>query len=521
MPNHRQSYEVSYLCQPKTKNSTMADNTTKKRRAKTQTPIDNAYGHLQPQAPDLEKVVIGALMLDKDAYSIVCEILKPETFYDPRHQKIFKAISELSYAQHPIDMLTVAEQLEKDGELENAGGPVYLAELTADVTSSAHIEYHSEILSQKHLARELISFSSRIETKAFDETADINELMQEAEADLFQLSQTNMKADYTHIAPVVEEAEEAIRKAAEMKGGITGLASGFTRLDEVTAGWQPSDLIILAGRPAMGKTSFALSMCKNIAVDNHEPIAFFSLEMSAKQLANRLISQVCEISGHNIMTGQLDGPEWERFDKRINRLMEAPIFIDDTPGLSIFELRTKARRLVREQNVKMIMIDYLQLMSGSGKHFGSRQEEVSSISQSLKGLAKELDIPILALSQLNRDVEKRDNKSGNEGKRPQLSDLRESGAIEQDADMVVFVHRPEYYKIFQDEKGNDTHGKAQIIIAKHRKGATKDVMLQFRSEFTAFLNEESTYIPPTEGIYQSKINNMAIPEEYPQGDVPF
>ncbi|MCQ2127973.1 MAG: replicative DNA helicase [Bacteroidaceae bacterium] len=495
----------------------MAETTSRSKKTKAMAPINNAYGHLQPQALDVEKAVLGALMMDKDAYSIVCELLKPETFYDPRHQSIYAAVATLSMDQHPIDMLTVAEQLEKDGELDNVGGPVYLSELTSDIASSAHVEYHAKILAQKHLARELISFSNRIETKAFDETVDVNDLMQEAEQDLFGLSQTNMKNDYAHISSAIMEAEDAMRKAAESKGGITGLASGFHKLDDVTAGWQPSDLIILAGRPAMGKTSFALSLCKNIAVDYNEPVAFFSLEMSSKQLANRLISQVCEITGHKILTGQLDKLEWERFDKRVGNLFNAPIYVDDTPGLSIFELRTKARRLVREHHVKMIMIDYLQLMTGSGKHFGSRQEEVSSISQSLKGLAKELDIPILALSQLNRDVEKRDNKDGKEGKRPQLSDLRESGAIEQDADMVIFVHRPEYYHIYQDENGNDTHGKAQIIIAKHRKGATKDVMLAFKGEYTAFLNEEDGYVPPTEGVYKSKLGDGDVDEAIPVG----
>lgn len=497
----------------------MAD--TKNRRQQQTQPINTAYGHLQPQALEIEKAVLGALMMDRDAYAVVCEILHPSSFYEPRNQKIYSAIETLSMAQHPVDMLTVAEQLEKDGELDNVGGPAYLGELTSDVASSAHVVYHSKILAQKSLARELITYSSKIETKAFDETVDVNELMQEAEGDLFELSQTNMKQDYRQIGPVIEEAEASIRKAAETKGGLTGLPSGFTKLDEVTAGWQSSDLIIVAGRPAMGKTSFALSMVKNIAIDMNNPIAFFSLEMSSKQLANRLISQVCEIPGHNILTGQLTQLEWTRFDRHLDLMQKAPIFVDDTPQLNIFELRTKARRLVKNEGVKMIIIDYLQLMTGTGKHFGSRQEEVSTISQSLKGLAKELDIPILALSQLNRDVEKRDSKSsGSEGKRPQLSDLRESGAIEQDADMVVFVHRPEYYRIFEDENGNSTRGKAQIIIAKHRKGATKDVVLNFRSEFTAFQNEDASYVPPTDGgTFSSKMNDdysvSGIPDDDP------
>jgi replicative DNA helicase len=278
-----------------------------------------------------------------------------------------------------------------------------------------------------------------------------------------------------------------IQKAAANKDGLTGVPTGYHKLDDITSGWQPSDLVIIAGRPAMGKTSFALSMAKNIAADYQVPMAFFSLEMSNVQLVNRLISNVCEIQGSKILNGQLQQDEWERLDKRLNHLLGAPLYVDDTPGLSVFELRTKARRLVREHGVKIIMIDYLQLMNANGMRFSSRQEEVSVISRSLKGLAKELDVPILALSQLNRGVESRD---GLEGKRPQLSDLRESGAIEQDADMVLFVHRPEYYHIYEDDKGHDLHGMAQIIIAKHRKGATGDVLLTFRCEFTRFENPE-------------------------------
>ena len=276
----------------------------------------------------------------------------------------------------------------------------------------------------------------------------------------------------------------------------------------MTSGWQRSDLVIIAGRPAMGKTSFALSIAKNIAVDQRIPTAFFSLEMNNVQLVNRLISNTCEIEGKKVMNGQLDDAEWNRLDKNIRKLEGAPLYIDDTPGLSIFELRTKARRLVREKKVEIIMIDYLQLMNANGMKFGNRQEEVSTISRSLKSMAKELDIPILALSQLNRSVEQRDNTNKAEGKRPQLSDLRESGAIEQDADMVLFVHRPEYYHIYHDDNGNDLHGMAQIIIAKHRKGAVGDVLLHFRGEYTRFANPEDTYIPPTAGgeIIGSKIN---------------
>lgn len=481
--------------------------------------IDNNSIHMQPQAVEIEKMVLGALMIDKDAFSVVSEILHPETFYEPRSQKIYRAIQTLSLNEDPVDIMTVVEELKREGTLDEVGGPGYILELSSHVASSAHIEYHAKVLAQKYLARQLISFASVIETKAFDETVDVDELMQEAEGSLFELSQKNMRQDYTQIDPVVKQAVEILQKAAANKGGLTGIPTGYTKLDDYTAGWQKSDLVIIAGRPAMGKTSFALSLAKNIAVDYNTPIAFFSLEMNNVQLVNRLISNVCEIEGKKILNGQLDDEEWKRLDKNVRKLQAAPIYVDDTPGMSIFELRTKARRLVREKGVKVIMIDYLQLMNANGARFGSRQEEVSTISRSLKGLAKELDIPVLALSQLNRTVEGRE---GIEGKRPQLSDLRESGAIEQDADMVLFVHRPEYYRIFTDEKGNDLHGKAQIIIAKHRKGGTGDVLLNFRGEFTRFENPTDSDKSPIGGgeIIGSKINGDDMGPSPYIGDLP-
>lgn len=501
----------------------MADNNNSTRRKASSTTIDTSYGHLQPQALDVERLVLGALMIDKDAFSVVSEFLKPQTFYEPRNQKIYQAIQTLNVDEHPVDISTVIEELKREGTLDDIGGPSYVLQLSHDVASSAHIEYHAHILAQKFLARQLISYAGNIETKAFDESIDVNELMQEAEGSLFELSQNNMKKDYLQVDPVINKAIEMLQKAAETAGGLTGVPTGYTKLDEKTSGWQKSDLVIIAGRPAMGKTSFALSLAKNIAVDYKFPIAFFSLEMSNVQLVNRLISNVCSISGSKMLNGQLSHDEWERLDKDIRKLQGSPIYIDDTPGLSIFELRTKARRLVREKGVKIIMIDYLQLMNANGMRFGSRQEEVAKISQSLKGLAKELDIPILALSQLNRTVEGRE---GVEGKRPQLSDLRESGAIEQDADMVMFVHRPEYYHIFQDDKGRDLHGMAQIIIAKHRKGATGDVLLTFKGEFTRFQNPENENGPEPQGpngeIIGSRMNDpLSDDASFPPPDMPF
>ena len=490
----------------------MADSQNQ-RRSSRQQPIDNNYAHLQPQALEVERAVIGALLIDKDAYAVVCEMLFPESFYEPRNQLIYTAIRDLSMEEKPIDVLTVTDQLMRSGKLEEAGGPAYLAEISSRVATSAHIDYHARIVAQKFLARQLIQFASDVETKAFDETIDVDELMQHAEGSLFELSQKNMKRDYTQIDPVIKEARRVLDIAAANKGGLTGVPTGYHDLDDKTSGWQASDLVIIAGRPAMGKTSFALSLAKNIAADYKVPTAFFSLEMSNVQLVNRLISNCCEVEGKKILNGQLQADDWERLDKRLNDLIGAPLYVDDTPGLSVFELRTKARRLVREHGVKIIMIDYLQLMNANGMRFSSRQEEVSTISRSLKGLAKELNIPNLALSQLNRGVE---NREGVDGKRPQLSDLRESGAIEQDADMVIFVHRPEYYHIYQDDKGRDLHGMAEIIIAKHRKGATDTILLNFRSEFTRFENPEDRRLghsaPPMGGeILGSRINGDSQP----------
>ena len=350
--------------------------------------FDKNYGHLQPQAVDIEKVVLGALMIDKDAFSMVSETLRPETFYEPRHQKIYNAIQTLSMNENPVDIMTVVDELKREGTIEDVGGAPYIVELSSHVASSAHIEYHAKILAQKYLARQLISYASVVETKAFDETQDVDELMQEAEGSLFELSQRNMKKDYTQVDPVITKAIDILQKAQANAGGLTGVPTGYEELDKKTSGWQSSDLVIIAGRPAMGKTSFALSLAKNIAVDYNTHIAFFSLELNNVELVNRLISNVCEIPGNKMLNGQLAPDEWERLDKNIRLLQGSPLYIDDTPGLSIFELRTKARRLVREKGVKIIMIDYLQLMNANGMRFGSRQEEVSKISQSLKRLAK-------------------------------------------------------------------------------------------------------------------------------------
>lgn len=431
-----------------------------------------------------EAAVLGALLIAKDAYTTVCDTLRPEVFYEPAHRLIYEAIQTLGASQQPIDFITVINQLEKNETLEKAGGRAFIVGLTTNIGSAAHIEYHAKIVMQKYIARELISFGSKVQASAFDESNDIEEVMQVTEGELFELSQRNVKKDVTQIDPVIMQAVAQMQASSQRSSGLSGLESGFRELDKITSGWQNSDLIIIAARPAMGKTAFVLSMAKNMAVNFNIPVAIFSLEMSNVQLVNRLISNVCEIEGSKIKSGQLTQLEWQQTMARLNNLYGAPLYVDDTPSLSVFELRTKARRLVREKNVKFIIIDYLQLMNASGMKFGSREQEVSMISRNLKQLAKELNIPIVALSQLNRSVEAR-----SDDKRPQLSDLRESGAIEQDADMVCFIHRPEYYlRSGEDAQGRDIRGLAQFIIAKHRSGSVGDVEMRFRAPFARFEN---------------------------------
>ena len=338
-------------------------------------PVDE-YGHLQPQAPELEEAVLGALMIEKDAYSLVSEILRPESFYERRHQLIYSAITSLALRQQPVDILTVAEQLRSTGELEDAGGPFYITQLSGKVASSAHIEYHARIIAQKFLARELITFTSNIQTKAFDETQDVDDLMQEAEGKLFEISQQNMKKDYTQINPVIQEAYEMLQKAAARTDGL----SGFHALDKMTSGWQNSDLVIIAARPAMGKTAFVLSMAKNMAVNAKIPVALFSLEMSNVQLVNRMIVNVCEIPGEKIKSGQLAPYEWGQLDYKIKELYDAPMYVDDTPSLSVFELRTKARRLVREHGVPSVnecQRNVIRQPSGRGQYHFTFTEGVS------------------------------------------------------------------------------------------------------------------------------------------------
>jgi replicative DNA helicase len=449
--------------------------------------INAQYGKLPPQAIEVEEAVLGALMLERDAYVTVADILDTSSFYKDEHQKIFEAIKALSSNEKPVDLLMVTQELKNREQLDEVGGPGFITQLTRRVASAAHLEFHARIIAQKYIQRELIRVSSEIQAKSYDDTMDVDDLIDFSESSLFQVAERNIKKETVPIKPVLNEAILQIEKARQRKDGLSGVPSGFTALDRITSGWQKTDLIIIAARPSMGKTAFVLSMARNMAVEHNRATAIFSLEMSSIQLVNRLIAAETELGNDKLKTGRLENYEWEHLNRKISSLEKAPIFIDDTPALSIFEFRAKCRRLKMQHDIQVVIVDYLQLMTAGTDNRGSREQEVSTISRSLKAIAKELNIPILALSQLNRSVESR------EGKRPQLSDLRESGAIEQDADIVTFIHRPEYYGITEDDSGNSLIGVAEIIIAKHRNGATGDVHLAFKKELAKFSDMETNF----------------------------
>jgi len=469
------------------------------------------FGKVPPQATDLEEAVLGAMLIDRDAVATVIEILKEESFYMEAHKEIYSAITRLFNKSKPVDLLTVTEELKLLGKLESIGGAYYLSELTNKVGSSANVETHARLISEKYIQRELISISTTIIRDAYDDTIDVFELLDKAEQNLFGITEQNLNTSYASMTTLLSKAIKEIENIRNQEGGIIGVPSGFHEIDRVTGGWQKSDLIIVAARPAMGKTSFTLSLARNAAVLAKKPVAFFSLEMSKLQLVNRLISAETELESDKLRKGTLKPFEWTQLMTKVDQLTEAPIFIDDTPGLNIFELRAKCRRLKSKHDIQLIIIDYLQLMSGTnteGKG-SNREQEISMISRSLKSIAKELDVPVIALSQLSRAVETRGGD-----KRPQLSDLRESGAIEQDADMVIFLYRPEYYQILQDAEGNSLQGIAEIMIAKHRNGATKNVPLRFIDKYTKFVNLmadegfSSGYQPLDSGNYVTKPSRM-------------
>jgi replicative DNA helicase len=446
--------------------------------------VELEMGKMPPQAVELEEAVLGALMLEKEALTSVIDILREEAFYKDANKKIFAAIRRLFEHSEAIDILTVTNELRKTSELEAVGGAYYISQLTSKIASSANIEYHARIVLQKFIQRELIRFSSETIESSYDDSIDVFVLLDDAEKKLFAIADENIKKDPAKAGSLIHDAIKQVEAARTRKTGITGVPSGFTELDRLTSGWQNSDLIILAARPSMGKTAFAVTLARNAAIDFGYPVAVFSLEMSNLQLAQRLISSETELSLSKLRKGELEDYEFEQLTSKVSKLSDAPLYIDDTAALSVFELRAKARRLKENHDIKMIVIDYLQLMtSGNDNMRGNREQEISSISRALKSLAKELNIPIIALSQLSRAVEQRGG-----AKRPQLSDLRESGAIEQDADMVLFVYREDYYEMDDPES---IPGMAEIIISKHRNGPLDSVHLKFQKEFAKFVDEPS------------------------------
>lgn len=480
------------------------------RRTQNRQKAFSAFGldKQQPAAVDLEQSVLGALLVDKEALSKVADFLRPDAFYDEKNKKIYEAILNLSSKSEPIDLRTVTNELRFGGQLEFVGGAYYVSQLSFNIQSAANIEYHARIMVQYYLKRCLISISSEVYKDSFEDTEDVFNILDGAQQKLFEISEQLQKRNYEGSASLVQKALKEIEEKRKHKDGLTGVPSGFTALDRLTSGWQRSDLVIVAARPAMGKTAFVLSTIRNAAVDHGRACAIFSLEMSNIQLMLRMISSEAELESEKIKKGQLAEHEWIQLTQKVNRLSSAKIFIDDTPALSVLELRAKCRRLKTQHNIELIVIDYLQLMSGDNgsKGQGNREQEIAFISRSLKGMAKELDVPVIALSQLSRAVETRGTS-----KRPQLSDLRESGSIEQDADMVMFLYRPEYYGLTEDEDGLPTAGVGEVIVAKHRNGPVDTVKLRYIGKYTKFCDLEGDS-PVDAASFSNFGNDLCFPD---------
>ena len=488
-------------------------NPSQSSKSSSGTVINLKQGKLPPQAIELEEAVLGAMLIDKKGVDEVIDLLEPEAFYKSSHKNIFESIFRLFQNSQPIDLLTVSADLRKNGKLESIGGDYYLVHLTQKVASSAHIEFHARIILQKYIQRSLIRISNEIIESSYKESVDVFDLLDEAESKLYDVAQGNIKKSSYTAQNLVMLAKKKIEEIAN-KDGLSGVASGFEKLDLLTSGWQPSDLIIIAARPGMGKTALTLSMARNMAVTKQTPVAFFSLEMSSVQLITRLISSETGLSSEKLRTGKLADHEWKQLNVKVGDLEKAPLFIDDTPALSIFDLRAKARRLASQHDIKLIIVDYLQLMTaGATSKTGNREQEISTISRNLKSLAKELDIPVIALSQLSRAVETRGGT-----KRPQLSDLRESGAIEQDADIVSFIYRPDYYGIeeWDDEEHSSSIGQAELIIAKHRNGGLDNIRMKFIANLGKFEDLQSNDSPYE---FQSKMNDDD-PSNESKGNLP-
>ena len=445
-------------------------------------------GNKPPQALDVEESVLGAMMLEPSSVDQALEGLEPECFYDPRHRSVFEAMLELVKNHVPVDIVTVTSKLREKGELEIVGGASTLAGFTEKVGSAANLEYYIRILKQKAIQRDLITASYQILKDSFDDSIVVDELIDKSESRIYDATRSIARREVQDIGSILKYVVNDIEEK-QKNTGLGGVPSGYPSIDRVTNGWQPSDLVIIAARPSVGKTAFALNIARNAAVDHHMPVAVFSLEMSCAQLAKRLVVSETGLSGDKIKGSiKLEDYEWEQLEYRIRDLSRAPLYIDDTPSLPVMEFRTKAKNLVKNKGVKLIVVDYLQLMQAPDQGKGGlREQEVAYISRTLKATAKELNVPILALSQLSRNAVQRQGSGG----KPVLSDLRESGSIEQDADMVIFIHRPDYLGLSENPEDKE---KTQIIIAKHRNGETKDIDMVFRSEQVRFMEPDDTLV---------------------------
>ncbi|KPL19939.1 MAG: replicative DNA helicase [candidate division Zixibacteria bacterium SM23_81] len=431
---------------------------------------------LPPQAIEVEVSVLGAMLLDKSAVASVLEILDDSCFYRESHRKIFQAIISLFERNEAADLVTVAEELQRAKKLESIGGRVYLASLLENVATTANVTYHAQIVLKKAILRRLIEVATQIVSQGYEDVEEVDELLDRAEQQIFSIQEQRLKRGFVPLERILHTTFEAIEKLHDREGGVIGVPSGFKKLDELTAGFQKGDLVIIAGRPSMGKTALALNIARNASVEHKKPVAIFSLEMAGYQLAQRMLCSEARVDAHHVRKGTLPDQDWSKLSICVGELAEAPVYIDDSPGLGVLEIRAKARRLLAEKKIEMVVIDYLQLMHGP-KGAESRQQEISMISRSLKSLAKELQVPVLALSQLSRAVLTRGGD-----RRPQLSDLRESGALEQDADVVLFIYRGELY----DRDNEDLKGKAEIIIGKQRNGPIGTVNLTFNNRYTRF-----------------------------------
>ena len=482
------------------------------------------FGKVRPQAVPLEEAVLGGILLDKNALALVMDILRPDVFYLERHQVIYRAIVQLYESSSPIDLLTVTEALRRSQELERAGGAFYLVELTNRVASAANIEYHARIIAQKYIMREVVQLGGELLKDGYEDTMDCFELLNRAEQDLFAITQKTTSKSVTHLATAGHDFLRYLEQVSKVATGLTGVPSGLTDLDRLTAGWQPSDLIIIAARPGMGKSALITSIALNAARDFQKPVALFTLEMPTAQVVARILAQMIEVPLSRLRKGQLDDREWQQVQSAVEQLSQIPIYIDDTAGLNIYELRAKCRRLKKQHDIELVIVDYLQLMSAAPDAAkdkgGNREQEISTISRALKALAKELNVPVIALSQLSRAVETRGGS-----KRPMLSDLRESGAIEQDADMVGFIYRPEYYQILEDERGNSLKGTAEFIIAKHRNGALDTAKLKFIDTVAKFADLDD----PVFAVTSTTTDRPALPcvtlpagvQRMNEDDIPF